>query len=580
MSSVVNKRLSNQEIALEMLKMLDDPIYAIEAHFKVHDLTQHKYVDFKLMPRQREIIKSYIKNDENIVTKPRQAGVSTTTAAYAAITAALASKNNPEKIMIIANKMQLSEKFLAGIYEFLLQVPRWVWGSEYYGSKEKEKKEIFSVNSKKHIVLPNGSEIRAFATSVDALRGFTPSFLIMDEAAFIDNGFELYSAAATSLSTGGKVTLISTPNGQDKLYYGIFNGAKKGKNNFNVVEMRWYEDRRYNYDLQWIKDDEVIDSETLEDFSYFKKMLDKGYKPTSSWYRKMCAKVNNDPRKIAQELDVSFLGSGGNVIHDDYIKQQREENVCEPIEILGDEEEIWIWEYPIEGHEYVAAVDVSRGDSKDFSTIVIIDFTTMSQVFEYRGKVPPDTLGQIAYEWATTYNAYTVVDNVGVGVSTVLKLEELNYGNLHYEDPSNKLLRKQRNNFKTENRRKIAGFNASGKRLQLVANLERMVRENEIIIRSSRIIEEMGTFIYNPRTGRPDHAEGANDDLLMALAMGLFIIQHHFTNLKKVTELNKVVLSSWVSSKNSKGNNTRKSGYYSSNNKNSNYNMWLSSKLR
>ena len=36
-------------------------------------------------------------------------------------------------------------------------------------------------------------------------------------------------------------------------------------------------------------------------------MLKKGYKPTSSWYENMCATLNNNTRKIAQELDVSFL---------------------------------------------------------------------------------------------------------------------------------------------------------------------------------------------------------------------------------------------------------------------------------
>jgi len=54
----------------------------------------------------------------------------------------------------------------------------------------------------------------------------------MDEAAFIDNGSEVFGAALTSLGTGGKVTLISTPNGMDPLYYRTYDGAKNREKQF------------------------------------------------------------------------------------------------------------------------------------------------------------------------------------------------------------------------------------------------------------------------------------------------------------------------------------------------------------
>ena len=52
-------------------------------------------------------------------------------------------------------------------------------------------------------------------------------------------------------------------------------------------------------------------------------------------------------------------------------------------------------EDPIVGHQYCLTSDVSRGDGKDSSTIVIIDFTTMEQVMEYQGKVQPDLFAYI-----------------------------------------------------------------------------------------------------------------------------------------------------------------------------------------
>lgn len=201
--------LTKQEIFEEYGKCLMDYGYAIETYLKTFDKTQEGFVPFKLFPKQKEIIQGYRDNRFNMVTKPRQAGVSTTTAAYAAIKVCFADPNNPEAVLVLANKQDMAFEFLAKIKDFILQVPRWVWGSEYYGTPKKEEKSIFLTESKKEIKLPNGSRIKAVATSKDALRGYTPTWLIMDEAAFIDDGDIVFGAALTALGTGGAASLIS-----------------------------------------------------------------------------------------------------------------------------------------------------------------------------------------------------------------------------------------------------------------------------------------------------------------------------------------------------------------------------------
>ena len=140
------------------------------------------------------------------------------------------------------------------------------------------------------------------ATSEDALRGYTPTYLIFDEAAFIDNGDAVYSAAMSSCATGGKVMLISTPNGMDSLYYKTYEQSKSGKNNYNIIEMRWYEDPRYNKGLCWIKkDDKGNILEEIKEFEFinekYKVRVKNGYKPTSPWYENMCMTLNNNTKK-------------------------------------------------------------------------------------------------------------------------------------------------------------------------------------------------------------------------------------------------------------------------------------------
>ena len=560
--------LTRQEILREYGKCLSSPIYAIETYLETFDKTQEGFVPFKLFPRQKEIIHAYDGNRFNLITKPRQAGVSTTTAAYLSIKVGFADEENPEAVLIIANKQELAFEFLAKIKDFVSQLPRWVWGPEYYGTPKNESKSIFITDSKKEIKLPNGSRVKAVATSKDALRGFTPTYLVMDEAAYIDNGAIVFGAALTALGTGGKATLISTPNGMDKLYYETYAQSKARKNNFNIIEMKWYEDLRYNKDLKWVKGDEVI-NEVEFNFDSYKRMIDGGYKPTSSWYEEMCRGMNNDARMIAQELDVSFIGSGGNVVSEEDIETQNRLNVIEPIYLSGAENEIWVWKEPEEGHQYIMGVDVSRGDGEDSSTMVILDFTTMEQVMEYQGKIQPDLLAQLVEEWGELYKAYTVVDITGgMGVSTVLKLLEFDYKRLHYDTPNGKILstkQRQMDAYKKDN--KVPGLQVSSIRPQLVSNFEEKIRNNIVKIRSVRLTSEMKTFIY--KNGRPDHMDGYHDDLIMSMAMCLWVLEHSFKNLEKLERQTKAILGSWLNSSNSPAvkDNINGTGFVPKNNK-------------
>jgi hypothetical protein len=537
--------LSPNEILIEFAKGLENPAYIIESYFKTFDKTQEGFVPFKLFPKQQEIIDALCYHNYNVITKPRQAGVSTTTAAHVAVKTAWADSENPEKVLILANKQDMAQEFLAKVKDFLLQIPRWVWGPEYYGTPQKEELTIFLTDSKKQLTLPNGSIIRAVATSKDALRGYTPTWLIMDEAAYIDDGEEVFGAAMTSLGTGGKCTLISTPNGHDKLYYAVYTAARKKENDFNVVELKWYQDLRYNKKLKWLKED-------LEEFEVdftmdsYNKRLENGWKPTSPWYQDMCRAMNNDRRMIARELDVSFTDSGGGVIEAEFIEYQRKNNMRDPKWYAGFKKEIWIWEEPIPGHKYVLGSDVSRGDGEDYSSFIIIDTTLMEQVVEYKGKIQPDLLAQLIEEYGNLYEAYTVIDIAGgMGVPTVLKLLEYDYKRLHYDDPRDKLLRERRDLSNHSKGDKIPGFNCQSVRIPMIAHMEFSIRTNAIKVRSIRCISEMETFVY--RNGRADHTRSTHDDCLMALAMGLWVLENNFKKLEQSESKSKAVLASWIS---------------------------------
>ena len=62
------------------------------------------------------------------------------------------------------------------------------------------------------------SQVLALAQDSDAPRSRTFTGILIDEAAFTDNLEELYTAAKPTVMAGGKVILVSSPNGRGYMY--------------------------------------------------------------------------------------------------------------------------------------------------------------------------------------------------------------------------------------------------------------------------------------------------------------------------------------------------------------------------
>ena len=538
--------LTRDQVMLEYVKCMKDTSYALRTYLQTYDNTVSKYVPLELFPDQIMLLQDYEDYNENIALKYRQAGVSTVTAAWISKKLGFARKEKPEKILIIANKLDTSIEMANKVRMFTTQWPSWV-----NISIDPNKK------STKHWKLNNGCEVKAVATSKDALRGFTPTILVFDEAAFIEADSDFWSACMASLSTGGKVIVVSTPNGNDAIYYEIYDQALRGMNDFKITEMYWYRDPRYTSDLYFVKTDDAIhyllnkeeydstkiiswaDKPFLErDFVEAKKIIEDGYKPCSDWFERMVKKLKYDKRKVSQELECNFLGSGDNVFDSRLMQKIRENYLLEPQnKMLGNQ--LWIWKEPVVGHKYIMGVDVSRGDSEDFSSFQVVDFDTREQVAEFVGKLPPDTMAEICFKWANMYSAYIVVDITGgMGVSTSRKLQELGYKDLYVdgEDINNTW------KYNPKSAEKIPGINFNNKRVQIIASYEEAMR-HDFRIYSHRLYNEMDTFIY--LNGRPDHQKGRHDDLLMSIAMATYVGETSFSKLTKVTEQAKAMLESW-----------------------------------
>lgn len=576
-------------LMLEYAKCYKDKsrIYMIQNFLKTYDATKRRDVPFKLFPRQQFLCHT-LGNANNVCTqKPRQAGISTTTGGFISCEMCLADKDSPQTALIIGNTLDLAQLMLFKIRDFLMQFPLWMWGEEFIDKgyditqPPDNLNVIFKKCNDKELHLKNGCKVFARSSGPNASRGVGGvTYLIFDEAAFIEHGNDVYASAIPTVSTGGHIIMISTPNGKDRLYYETCRKAKlKGTsewNNFELVEMKWYQDPRYNKNLEWYRKNEetkeneyikepTIDKEGNVEYrpDYWENMEKQGWKPRSPWYTKMCQQFNWDEQKIAQELDVSFLGSANNVVDPQYIEMQQTLNVREPNLDFKDPlmEDTWIWKPPFEGHRYIMSIDASRGDAADRSALEIIDIDgvdeetgmpILEQVLEYHGKITGDDLGELAYRYGKMYgDAYIVVDCVGgVGDACVLTLMRLGYKNLYYDDATLKTytIARDSSSLSATNDGKLPGFHTSSVRLQMLTNFAYMVKTNAFKIRSKRVIDELETWIYKGDQARIDHMDGAHDDTLTCLAMGLFVMQFSYNKIQEVKKRDAVMLQSWATS--------------------------------
>ena len=200
----------------------------------------------------------------------------------------------------------------------------------------------------------------------------------------------------------------------------------------------------------------------------------------------------------------------------------------EPLEKSGFDRGFWIWEYPQPGASYLISADVARGDGNDFSAAQVFDTVKYEQVAEYKGKLPTDLFARLLIQIAVQYNdAKLVIENNGVGHATIQEVINSNYPNLYWTDKTKEFVDLSRGNqnidFYDKSRKGLKpGFATTARtRPLIIARMEEDIRNHDVILHSKRLLAEFQTFIY--LKGKPIAMEGYHDDMVMALAIGMYV---------------------------------------------------------
>ncbi len=303
-----------------------------------------------------------------------------------------------------------------------------------------------------------------------------------------------------TVASGGNVIVISTVNGCGNWYADIYQNALARKNTFNVIDLDYTEHPEYK-DPEWIRN----------------------------------TKANMKPREWAQEFERSFLGSGENYFSDDVIAElekktkqtfpvkkllaewdsdQATYDAVSPGEDVWEKGALWVWHPPKEGREYILAADVAegKGDAGDNSTFVILDNSNLEQVAEFSSNIVStgNFSGVIDLVGRYYNNALVVVENNSMA-NTVLDrlIHTLYYENLYYSQSK-----------ATE---KPGVCVSRTTRPMILETLSDYLDHHLIKINSARLVQEMLTFRFNRSSKRAEAEKGKHDDLIMALAVGIFV---------------------------------------------------------
>jgi len=465
--------MENSELIKEFNSCREDPNYFISKYVKVTHPVRG-LVPFKLYPFQEEILNSLQENRFNILRKFRQAGCTTIAAAYS-LWMIIFQKH--KQVVILSKGDAESTEVLDRIKIMYHELPEFL-------------KPKIAEDNKHTLKLATGSTIKSRPSGKQSGRSLAGSLLIIDEAAFIENIETIWAAVYPIISTGGRAFVLSTVNGIGNWYYDVYNKAIKGENSFHAIDINWQSHPEYK---------------RHEGFEALYEELQKKGLSVDNWEK--TTKANMPLKQWLQEYECEFLGTGETYLEGSILKRLVEQqNSSYWIKYNN---KMRVWKEPSPEHDYVIGVDVSLGRDRDYSAFHIFNAYSGEQVAEfYSNKTPINAFAQILTNEANLYNnASVIIERNTIGNNLIdWMFNVFEYDNLWIDE---------KNDFGIQ----ITTRN----REELLARMEEYIRNDFVKINSKRTVDELLTFIIDDN-GKITADEGKNDDLIMSLAITIFLL--------------------------------------------------------
>jgi len=345
------------------------------------------FIPFKFYPHQIRFLAD--KSQKRIIVKSRQIGLSQVCALEALHTALWYPGST---VLFISRKEGLAANLLKYVKDILASVP-----PEHVGGR-------LVTDNTLEMAFPNGSRILSETAAPGTGRGFAGTALYMDEAAWMQYAEAMYQSALPMTSLGGRVTILSSPNGRTGVggfFYQLWS-SKMGEG-YSKHRIPWYRCPAYN-PLGY----------AIHDPNEAKRVGMQG-----EWYRSMRPAYSES--QWASEYDADFILSGTAYFNDLYINKMSDG-----------------WQglkLPEMGHRYIKSWDIGRRG--DPTVCMVADVTeyardgkTPAQVVYFHRQIglPYEDIARLIEGVHDLYPGWTYIESNGIGdpVVEMVKRRQVN----------------------------------------------------------------------------------------------------------------------------------------------------------
>lgn len=355
-------------------------------------------------------------------------------------------------------------------------------------------KQKWKKRTQKELILKNQSGVKCYAHNKrKGVRSLHASFIIIDEAHFIEGMEKAWETIEPAVDHGIKCVALSSPDYTEGWFYDIYLNSLKDDDDedkiWKLVELPWY----------------LHPHRQMKDGS-----------PDWKWRRSK--DVQHGKRKASKEYDAKFSFSSDVYFEPEDLEYIENSMVIEP---KWKSRKLWVWKRPVKGRRYVVTVDGAEGGGKsDNNHVHVIDIDDFEQVAEYVSKEDYIKFGMIPIELAKSYNnALLIIERNSVGLALIQRAQDEEYENLYIKGIG-------KDKDVLDDKVQKFGIRTTPKSRPLFIGALRSFVETEkpedkLIIRSARTMNELKTFI--DKGGKPQAKSGRTDDGILSLSFFAYV---------------------------------------------------------
>jgi hypothetical protein len=444
-------------------------------------------VPFKLWPAQFDVLDVLRAEDRVLILKARQLGISWLVCAYTLWRALfrpaqeifLFSRGKAEAKELLRRIRALYDRLPAGLRMLL---PR------------------LDAGNKESLEWSHGSRIQSMASTPGSGVSFTASVVVMDEAAHMTWGQELYGNVKATVAEGGQIIIFSTAQGVGNWFHTLWDHSQRGLNSFARVFLPWWS------------------------------------RPGRSreWYEREKANAT-DPNLFAQNYPSSdleaFRTSGRSRFSAEWIEAQHA-NLRRPLPPslwpaslhvapgwpglkpgdlprLDRVRGLRVYEGPAPGAVYVIGGDVAegkeveKGRDPDYDAAVVLDARTRTEVASLHGRWEPDEYARLLMALSEPYHADVIPERNNHGFGVIATMKTMRFPRI------------------ADGADGYHGWltNVASKPL-MIDGLAEALRDRALTLRTEIAAAEL-KFYSVLKDGRTGASSGHHDDFVMAWAIGL-----------------------------------------------------------